>query len=161
MVQASTITAEQMVNASGRGPAAKVAPVYSPLMSGCWSPSAEKSKTFNVETDLDCRSWVLVWSILLRSRTLSFNSLAALWAVRRWQEARVAERKRSKKVECRVMSFSGRQIVPGGLSSWRHNSGMLWLHPGDRLFEVLLAFLHLWIMNVALDCVTFKIISSG
>ena len=114
-------------------PASKVAPVYSLSLSGCWSPSAEKSRTFNVETDLDCRSWVLVWPILLRSRTLSFNSLAAFWAVRRWQEARVAERKRSKKVECRVMSFSWWQIVPGGLSSWGNNSGMIWLHPGDWL----------------------------
>ena len=130
------------------GPASKVAPVYSLSLSGCWSPSAEKSRTFNVETDLDCRSWVLVWPILLRSRTLSFNSLAAPWSVGRWQEARVAERKTSKKVECRVMSFSGRQIVPGGLSSWGYDSRMIWLRTGDRLLEISLASPHLWIMNI-------------
>ena len=148
VVQASTINAEQMVNDSGRGPASKVAPVYSPLLSGCWSPSAEKSRTFNVETDLGCRYLVLVWLILLRSRTLSFNSLAAPWSVGRWQEARVAERKTSKKVECRVMSFSGRQIVPGGLSSWGYDSRMIWLRTGDRLLEISLASPHLWIMNI-------------
>ena len=46
VVQASTMIAEQMVKDSGRGPASKVAPVYSPLLSGWWSLSAEKSRTF-------------------------------------------------------------------------------------------------------------------
>ena len=44
------------------------------------------------------------------------------------------------------------QIVPKGLSSWGYDSGMLWLYPG---INGLPAF---WIMNLALDCVTFKII---
>ena len=48
VVQASTINAEQMVNDSGRGPASMVALVYSPLLSGSWSLSAEKSRTFNI-----------------------------------------------------------------------------------------------------------------
>ena len=46
-IQASTIKAEQTVKDSGRGPASRVAMEYSPLLSGCWSLSAEKSRTFN------------------------------------------------------------------------------------------------------------------
>ena len=50
--QASTIKAVQMVNDSGRGPASKVALVYSPMLSGSWSVSAEKSRTFTVGTQI-------------------------------------------------------------------------------------------------------------
>ena len=45
-VHLSTMNAEQMVNDSGRGPASKIAEVYSPLLSGHWSLSVEKSRTF-------------------------------------------------------------------------------------------------------------------
>ena len=41
VVQASTMNAEQIVNESDRGPASKVAPVYSSLLSGSLSLSAE------------------------------------------------------------------------------------------------------------------------
>ena len=44
------INSEQMVKDYGRGPAFKVALVNSPLMSGSWSLSAEKSRTFNFFT---------------------------------------------------------------------------------------------------------------
>ena len=72
--------------------------------SGCWSPSAEKSRTFNVETDLGCRSWILVWPILLCSWTLSSNSL--FWFTGpKWQEAMLTERKRKNKVESSVIFF--------------------------------------------------------
>ena len=55
------MNAEQIVNDSGRVPATKVAPVYSPLVSGLKSLSAEKSRTlvvFEIE-DLCCRSRLL------------------------------------------------------------------------------------------------------
>ena len=58
VVQASTMNAEQVMKDSGRGPASKVAP----LLSGSWSMSAKKSRTFDILagdcTDLCCG---LVW----------------------------------------------------------------------------------------------------
>ena len=49
VVQDSTKNAEQMVKDSGRRPASSnVAVVYSALLSGFWSLSAEKSRTFNI-----------------------------------------------------------------------------------------------------------------
>ena len=48
VVHASTMYAEQIVKDSGRGPAFKVALVYSPSPSLRWSESMEKSRTFSL-----------------------------------------------------------------------------------------------------------------
>ena len=107
VVQASTINAEQMVNDSGRGPASKVAPVYSPLLSGFWSLSAEKSRTFNMvgePIDLCCRCFVRAF---LSSSGVVGHGRLVLWKTGgRWPKTSVVEKMIRNKVEGNAMSTS-------------------------------------------------------
>ena len=113
VVLAWIIKAEQMVKASGTGPASKVALVYSPLLSISRSLSSKKSSTFTVETDLGCRSRVLDWLILFCSRNFSFRYLVlhgfdcgmvlrSPGKIR--HEAKVTAKKKRNKLEGIVMS---------------------------------------------------------
>ena len=110
-----------MVNDSGRGPASKVAPVYSLLLSGSLSLSAEMSRTLNMF------SWFL-WesnNLCFRSRFLlkaflpSVGSpLPGLLVSVGWRRPKttMAERSRRNKVEGSFMSFS--QVFKADCSRW-------------------------------------------
>ena len=169
VVQASTMNAEQMVKDSGRGPASKIAPVYSPLLSGSWSLSAEKSITFNIfsgfpweSNDLCFRSRFLVKAFLPSIGSPFPGLLVSVgW---RLPKTTMAERRRRNKVEGSFMTFS--QVFKADCSRWSRQL-RIWqwsaLTSYKRLvFGGLIGFsAPLNYKYMALDYVTLNIISSG
>ena len=137
---------------SGRGPASKVALVYSPLVSGSWSLSAEKSRTFNIlsgePSDLCCRCLLPMRAFLPSIGSPFLGLLVVRSAGWRLPETRVVESRRRNKVEIIVIApLQSAEPEPDKIFSWQTvfwtrilptNSKTFWLGGGGGKWKSIL-----------------------